>query len=229
MALLISAMVFANLLAGCGSSGEPVAEGTQEVVIEKDIETEASDDDFSTLQDAYATIVEEYNLIVDFYATNDDVPQDDALESLLTQAKEYMDMVGGINQDEITASDIEELAGSMIMLSQGLTQAAESLGIMAENGKTSSEGCSEELFAALQEAYGYLVEEYDMIAGEYKNNDSIPQDDEIENCLLEAKELIDRMGEVDRASISDDDAIILVETMKIVATSLNEVAEDIFN
>lgn len=232
LALLMSAVVSASLLAGCGSSDEPVVEASQEVEAEEADEVSddmCSDDDFAALQDAYASLTEEYNAVVDYYKNNDDIPQDGDVESLLAQAKEYMDMVGEISQNEITAADAKELADSMVMVAEGLLKTAESLDVMAGNGSESSEGCSEESFAALQEAYGYLVEEYDMIVDEYNNNDSIPQNDDLESYLADAKNLIEEMGEIDRASISEADAESLAESMKTVATSLAEVAESVFN
>ena len=205
------------------------AAATEEVEATATSDDMCSDSDFKALQEAYAAIAEEYNTVVDFYNTNDDIPQDDEMESLLAQAKEYMDMVGEINQNEITTSDAEELAESMVMVAEGLAQAAEALGIMAENGSASAEECSAESFAALQEAYGYLVEEYDMMVDEYNNNDDIPQNDDLESYLADAKDLIEQMGEIDQASISEADAETLAETMTTVATSLAEVAESVFN
>lgn len=98
-----------------------------------------------------------------------------------------------------------------------------------EADEVSDDMCSDDDFAALQEAYGYLVEEYDMIVDEYNNNDSIPQNDDLESYLADAKNLIEEMGEIDRASISEADAESLAESMKTVATSLAEVAESVFN
>lgn len=240
LAVLICTMVSVNLLAGCGSSDEPAAEATQAAVTKEADEEEAvtetaasddmcSNDDFEALQDAYAALAEEYNTVVDMYKNNDDIPQDDEMESLLGQAKEYMDTVGDINQTDITTADAEEIADSMVMVAEGLAQAAEALGIMAENGSASAEMCSDDDFAALQEAYAYLTEEYNMIVDEYTNNDSIPQDDDLESYLADAKSLIEEMGEIEQTSISNADAETLADSMTTVAESLAEVAESIFN
>lgn len=244
LALLMCAMISANLLAGCGSGDEPVAAAPQETVTEEVKEEKAeveetkaasddmcSDEDFAALQDAYAAIAEEYNAVVDYYTNNDDIPQDDDVESLLAQAKEYMDMVGEINQNELTTPDAEELAESMLMVAEGLAQGAEALGIMADAGSAAaaaSEAVSAESFAALQEAYGYLVEEYDMIVDEYNNNDSIPQNSDLESYLADAKDLIEQMGEIDQSEITEADAEDVAEAMTTVANSLAEVAEGIF-
>jgi len=227
LAVLICAIFSMNLLIGCGSEEEEVVEEVQEVV-EEQVEAASdmcSDADFAALQEAYAALAEEYNAVVDFYQNTDEIAQDDEVESLLAQAKEYMDMVGEIQQNELSPADAETLADSMVQVADGLAQVAEGLGVMAENGAA----CSDESFAALQEAYGYLTEEYNTIVDEYQNNDSIAQNSELEDYLAQAKSVIEEIGAVEQDTISEADAASIAESMTTLADSLAEVANAVFN
>lgn len=97
-----------------------------------------------------------------------------------------------------------------------------------EDSTASDEAVSDESFEALQEAYAYLVEEYDMIVDEYMNNDNVEQNSDLESYLSEAKDLIEQMGEIERSSLSEADAATLAESMTTIANSLAEVAEQVF-
>jgi len=233
MAVLICSMLSVSLLAGCGKDEEEAAEATEvvtevEETTEEEVADMCSDEDFKTLQDAYAALADEYNAIADYYVNNDDIAKDEDMESLLGQAKDYMDMVGEIQQNELAAADASELAQSMITVEEGLVKAAEALDIMAENGAAAAAECSEESFAALQETYGYLVEEYNTIVEEYQNNDAVPQNSDLEGYLDEAKALIEEIGSVEQNTISEADAVSLAESMTTLANSMAEVAAEVF-
>lgn len=82
----------------------------------------------------------------------------------------------------------------------------------APAAEADAEGCSDEVFAALQEDYVILVQ-YRDAANEIYLDDSVEQSDDIEALLTEADEIIAQMGEISQDQISDADALELENSM----------------
>lgn len=237
--LMLSAVLAVSMLSltACGGAKEePKAEATEEAAEEEADEEEAdeeevdeeatgcSDEVFKALQDDYAILVDNYNLLNDYYMNNDDIAQSDDVEEAFAAAQDAMDQMGEITQDSITDADAEELDNMMVQLNDSFKQLAEGLDLMAADGAAANAMCSDENFAALQDGYKYLTECYDAVENYYLENDSIPQSDDVEEYLTEAKDLLDQMGEVTQDSITDADAEELANAMITLAESLEQVA-----
>lgn len=234
--LLCTAMSF-TLLTGCGKAAETAPAATEETKEEaKEEETEeaeeettdadACDDDvFAALQETYGYLLEEYNMVTDYYNTNDNIPQDDDVEEALNSAKDYLDEVAEIEQTEINNADAVALAQSMQQVGDSLADLAESLDIVAANNAAANEMCSDESFAALQESFSYLADEYNAVNDYYLKNDSIPQSDDVEEALASAKDYLDYIGDVQQEELTEADAEDVAQSMVEVAEALQKIAE----
>lgn len=87
--------------------------------------------------------------------------------------------------------------------------------------------CSDESFAAIQDAYASLVQAKDAVTEYYVNNDAVAQDDNVETVLNKAQEYIDYVGEIEQTSLTENDALELVNSMLEVAQALSTTAEAI--
>lgn len=232
LAVLLCGVFAMSTLTACGSEeAAPAAEETtEEVDVEEEAEEEevtegCSDDTFSALQDTFAALKEVYDLVENYYLENEDIPQDDDVEEALGMAKDYLDEVGEIEQTEITDADAVELAKSMQQVADGLEQIAQGLDLMAEAGAAQGEMCSDESFAALQDCYASLVELNNVVTDYYLNNDAVAQDDDIEETLNLAQQYIDQVGEIEQSSITEEDALTLVNSMNDVVDGLSMIAD----
>lgn len=242
LALLMCAMMSVTLLTGCGDAEEAdvAVEETDEAEEADEVEEDEADDadsegcsdeSFAAIQEAYAALVEEYNAVTDYYVSNDDIEKDEEVEGALATAKDYLEQVGEIEQSSITEEDAETLADSMLDVAEGLKLIAEGLGIEVEGAESdasedaSGEGCSDETFEGLQEAYSYLVEGYNTVTDYYLSNDDIAKDEDVEEALASAKEYLEQVGEIDQADITEDDALTLIESMEQVADGLDLIAQ----
>lgn len=73
-------------------------------------------------------------------------------------------------------------------------------------------GCSDEVFAALQEDYAMLVECRDQ-AAEIYNDEAIAENPDITALFNETDEIVAEMGEITQDQITDEDAIELENAM----------------
>ncbi len=236
IAILLCATMVMPTLVACGgkdSSSEAVVEEATEETSEEASEG-CSDENFAALQEAYASLSEEVELVENYYMDNADIPQDDDVEETLAAAHEYMDQVGEIEQSEITDADAEELAQSMVDVANSLVTVAKALDIMAGNGTAeeatedaSAEGCSDENFAAIQDAYAELSSLQETVVNYYMENPDVEQDDEVEDVLNKAQEYLDEVGEIKQNEISDADAETIAQSMVDVANGLSMIAEAI--
>ena len=80
---------------------------------------------------------------------------------------------------------------------------------------TDGEMCSDETFATLQDNYAKLTDCYNTVYDAYMS-DEIEQDDDIESTLTEAADLIEEMGEISQDSVTEEDAVILNDSMSAV-------------
>lgn len=233
VSLMISAVLAVSMLSltACGGEAEapaaPAEVETEEVDEEpvmEESEGGCSDEVFEALQDDFVTLTENYDLITNYYLENEDIPQDDDVEEALSAAKDAMDQMGEITQDSITDEEAIELENLMIELNDALKTIAEGLDLYAASGAATDDTCSDENFAALQEAYEALTTYYDIVEDYYLSNDDIPQSDDVEEYLNAASGLIDEMGNITQDSISNADAEELADAMVTLADSLEQVA-----
>lgn len=241
VAVLLCSVMAMSALTACGGSdaAAPAAEETTEAAVEETAEAEeaeesegCSDETFEALQEAYANLSEEVELVQNYYLENPDIPQDDDVEEALTAAQEYMDEVGEINQTDITEEDAVELADSMVEVADSLVTLAESLDIMAgadveADAEDAGEGCSDETFAALQDAYASLDELNTTVVNYYTDNADVPQDDDVEAVLTQAQDYLDQVGAINQEDITEEDAETLAQSMLDVADGLSMIAEAI--
>ena len=73
-------------------------------------------------------------------------------------------------------------------------------------------GCSDEVFAALQEDYAMLVECRDQ-AAEIYNDEAIAENPDITALFNETDEIVAEMGEITQDQITDEDALELENAM----------------
>ncbi len=227
-AVLISMSLVICSLTACGGeeetkAAEPVVEQIEETATEA--ADACSDETFADLQTMYSSISEMYEMIGNYYLENDNIEKNEDVEETLNLAKEYIDQVGEINQEDITEADAMELASSMVDVLDGLKMTAEGLDLLAEAGAAANAGCSDETFAALQEAYVAIVELNGAVSDYYLNTDSVAQDSDIEGVLNQAAEYIDIAGQIKQEDITEADAEELAGSMSDIVDALTIVAE----
>lgn len=95
---------------------------------------------------------------------------------------------------------------------------------VVEEAAGADDPISDESFATVQECYAQLVEFYNMFVETY-NDDSFAADEEINNTLTEAKALIEEVGEIDRAELTEADGVELIEGMTVIVEVLTDLAD----
>jgi len=127
LALVLCCVMGLATLTGCGDDEveEAAVETVQveqaaEEVVEVAADEMCSDESFAALQDAYASLVQAYEAVGTYYVENENIEQSDEIEEALNSAKEYLDEVGEIQQNEMTEADAETIAESMLQVAEGL-------------------------------------------------------------------------------------------------------------
>lgn len=75
-----------------------------------------------------------------------------------------------------------------------------------------AEGCSDEVFAVLQEGYEELVAAEE-IALEVYSMDEIEADEDLNALFVEADAIVAQIGEIEQSEITDEEAIEVAEAM----------------
>lgn len=234
VSVVLAAVMAATLLTGCGGSKNAAATApasTTETAT-ANVETSApeveestggemvSDETFAVLQEDYDAMVDCYNEVVDLY-NSDEIAADADIEDLLNEAADIIEQMGEITQDSITEEDAGLLTDAMVDILEGLSALVDG---MEEADNAPGEMVSDENFAILQENYGTLIEVYDAVVEAY-SSEEIEANAEIEDALNAAAELLEEMGTIEQANLSEADAEELNNLMEAVLNSLVEIAD----
>ena len=118
LAVVLAGVMAMSMLTACGGSAE-TAETTETADVETTEDAASdeacSDETFATLQDNYAVMVDAYNQVKDLYES-DEIAGDAEIEDLMNQAADVINEMGEISQDTITEADAETLNGAMTSL-----------------------------------------------------------------------------------------------------------------
>ena len=223
---LVMALVMCFSLVACGGEEEPAAapeaEETAAPAELEGAEDPVSDESFTALQEAYAQVVELYNAVIDVYSS-DDVEADEDINALLTEAKSLIEQMGEVEREGMTEGDALDLVNAMSDIVDGLIALGDGMVGEAEAAPAEADGAAEavsdESFTALQEAYAQMVELYNAVIDVY-SSDEIEADEDVNNLLSQAKDLIEQIGEVDRAGMTETDALDLVNVMTDIVDGL---------
>ena len=217
LALLAGTMVIASLLAGCGNSAPAAEERPENSSRTLSTEDEmCSDETFEELQENYKIVVECYDSVEELYMS-DEIAQSDEVEDLLFEANDIIEEMGEIEQSELTEKDADELNDAMEDIIEALNGIVDSMELV--DGP-----CSDETFAELQENYEIVVDCYNSVEDLYMS-DSIAQSDEVEDCLFQANELIEEIGEIEQSELTESDADELNAAMLTIIDGLNSIVD----
>ena len=183
------------------------------------IRDRCSDETFASLQEVFGLLTDLHNQTVDLYS-EDQIAADADLEDALNQSADAINQMGELTQENISEDDALVLLNAMETLADALYAADEAM--MGE--VTESTPCSDETFAVLQSNYQLLVEAYNAVSDAYMS-DEIEQSDEVEANLNQAKELIESLGEVDQASLAEEDAESTIDAMSAINDYLAAILE----
>lgn len=231
LTVLLAGMMAMSTLAACGDAEETTdvkttaesnADSNADSTADEEESTDmCSDETFEALQDNYATMVDCYNQVKDLYES-DEIAADTDIENLMNEAADIINEMGEISQDSITESDADDLNEAMLNILDGLSTAVDAMETTgaddtaaADTTSASGEMCSDETFATLQDNYAKLTDCYNTVYDAYMS-DEIEQDDDIESTLTEAADLIEEMGEISQDSVTEEDAVILNDSMSAV-------------
>ena len=89
---------------------------------------------------------------------------------------------------------------------------------------TDGEMCSDETFSALQDSYASMTEAYNAVKELYEN-DAIAADEAIEDVMNQAADVINQMGEISQDSITEEDAVVLNDSMASLLDVLDAVVD----
>ena len=112
LAMVVAGVMSMSVLAGCGGEAEaPAADNTAAA---------SGEITFADLQSNYAELSGLYDQVEELYM-NDGIAQDDNIESLLAQAKDVIDQMGEITEDQLPSqADMKSINDSMISLADSL-------------------------------------------------------------------------------------------------------------
>ena len=218
-------------MTACGGSKEtPAAQNDVSVQAEADTVEDAeaeetgakemcSDETFASLQEVFGLLTDLHNQTVDLYS-EDQIAADADLEDALNQSADAINQMGELTQENISEDDALVLLNAMETLADALYAADEAM----RGEVTESTPCSDETFAVLQSNYQLLVEAYNAVSDAYMS-DEIEQSDEVEANLNQAKELIESLGEVDQASLVEEDAESTIDAMSAINDYLAAILE----
>lgn len=218
LALLMTGVMAAFALTACGD--DAAAEVTDVEETADDSAAAEGDLTFADLQDEYATLTDLYNQVEELYM-NDQIEQDDDIESLLTDAKALIDEMGELTEDDFTSQqDYKDMEDSMVTMAEALGNIVD--GMTVTDDSAAAEG--ELTFADLQDAYADLTDIYNTVE-DYYMSDDVEQDDDVEALLTEAQDLIAQMGEVSEDELDQDGINDMYSAMVSVAESLSAIAQ----
>ena len=230
LALIVCGTMVLSMTACGGSKETPAAQNDVSVQAEADPVEDAeaeetgakemcSDETFASLQEVFGLLTDLHNQTVDLYS-EDQIAADADLEDALNQSADAINQMGELTQENISEDDALVLLNAMETLADALYAADEAM--MGE--VTESTPCSDETFAVLQSNYQLLVEAYNAVSDAYMS-DEIEQSDEVEANLNQAKELIESLGEVDQASLVEEDAESTIDAMSAINDYLAAILE----
>ena len=230
LALIVCGTMVLSMTACGGSKETPAAQNDVSVQAEADTVEDAeaeetgakemcSDETFASLQEVFGLLTDLHNQTVDLYS-EDQIAADADLEDALNQSADAINQMGELTQENISEDDALVLLNAMETLADALYAADEAM--MGE--VTESTPCSDENFAVLQSNYQLLVEAYNAVSDAYMS-DEIEQSDEVEANLNQAKELIESLGEVDQASLAEEDAESTIDAMSAINDYLAAILE----
>ena len=226
LAVVLAGVMAMSMLTACGGSAE-TAETTETADVETTEDAASdeacSDETFATLQDNYAIMVDAYNQVKDLYES-DEIAGDAEIEDLMNQAADVINEMGEISQDTITEADAETLNGAMMDILDGLSGIVDAMEVNGDGESTADEACSDETFAALQDNYATLTDVYNTVYDAYMS-DEIEQNDEIENALAQTADIMNEMGEISQDAITELDAETLNDTMLTLLDVLDAVVD----
>ena len=230
LALIVCGTMVLSMTACGGSKETPAAQNDVSVQAEADTVEDAeaeetgakemcSDETFASLQEVFGLLTDLHNQTVDLYS-EDQIAADADLEDALNQSADAINQMGELTQENISEDDALVLLNAMETLADALYAADEAM--MGE--VTESTPCSDETFAVLQSNYQLLVEAYNAVSDAYMS-DEIEQSDEVEANLNQAKELIESLGEVNQASLAEEDAESTIDAMSAINDYLAAILE----
>lgn len=230
LALIVCGTMVLSMTACGGSKETPAAQNDVSVQAEADTVEDAeaeetgakemcSDETFASLQEVFGLLTDLHNQTVDLYS-EDQIAADADLEDALNQSADAINQMGELTQENISEDDALVLLNAMETLADALYAADEAM--MGE--VTESTPCSDETFAVLQSNCQLLVEAYNAVSDAYMS-DEIEQSDEVEANLNQAKELIESLGEVDQASLAEEDAESTIDAMSAINDYLAAILE----
>lgn len=224
LAVLLTGVMAMSMLTACGGSDETTTGAATEDVAAVSTDGEmCSDETFSILQSNYATMTDAYNAVKDLYE-NDGIAADEAIEDAMNQAADVINQMGEISQDSITEEDAVTLNSAMVDILDALSSVVDGMTTTEGGEEAASEGCSDETFAILQENYSTLSGVYDTVAAAYMS-DEIEQNDDIETALAETEDIMSQMGEISQDSITEEDAVVLNDSMASLLEVLGAVVD----
>ena len=132
LAVVLAGVMAMSMLTACGGSAE-TAETTETADVETTEDAASdeacSDETFATLQDNYAVMVDAYNQVKDLYES-DEIAGDAEIEDLMNQAADVINEMGEISQDTITEADAETLNGAMMDILDGLSGIVDAMEVL---------------------------------------------------------------------------------------------------
>ena len=129
MALVVAGVMSAAMLAGCGGNAEAPAAGT---------EAASGELTFADLQSNYALLQDAYQQVEDLYM-NDGIAQSDDIEALLAEAKDVIDQMGEITEDQLPSqADMKSINDSMVSLVDSLGKIVDGMEVV-DNGEAEVE------------------------------------------------------------------------------------------
>ena len=227
LAVLLTGVMAMSMLTACGGSDETTTgAATEDVSVASTVSTDGemcSDETFSILQDNYATMTDAYNAVKDLYE-NDGIAADEAIEDVMNQAADIINQMGEISQDSITEEDAVTLNSAMVDILDALSSVVDGMTATEGGNKAATKGCSNETFATLQQNYSTLSGVYEIVANAYLS-DQIAQNDDIETTLAKTKDIMNQMGEISQDSITEEDAVVLNDSMASLLDVLDAVVD----
>lgn len=223
LAVVLAGVMAMSMLTACGGSTETTETADVETTEDTASDEACSDETFATLQDNYAVMVDAYNQVKDLYES-DEIAGDAEIEDLMNEAADVINEMGEISQDAITEADAETLNGAILDILDGLSGIVDAMEVTADGESTADEACSDETFAALQDNYATLTDVYNTVYDAYMS-DEIEKNDEIENELAQTADIMNEMGEISQDMITELDAETLNDTMLTLLDVLDAVVD----
>ena len=224
LAVLLTGVMAMSMLTACGGSDETtIGAATEDVAAASTDGEMCSDETFSALQDNYAAMTDAYNAVKELYE-NDAVAADEAIEDAMNEAADVINQMGEISQDSITEEDAVTLNSAMADILDALSSVVDGMTMTEGGEEAASEACSDETFAILQDNYSTLSDVYDTVEAAYMS-DEIAQNDDIETALTETENIMSQMGEISQDSITEEDAVVLNESMAALLDVLGAVVD----